>query len=89
LRPQPAPNPILSIRNQAATGNPFSSKRRTTFFDVRNENDLIDESYGWLALGFSTTWTTKIAQTGDELCRFRRILSERCEALIRTLAAHE
>jgi hypothetical protein len=33
---------------------------------------LIDESYGWLALGFSTTWTTKTAQTGDELCRFRR-----------------
>ena len=35
---------------------------------------LIDESYGWPALGFSTAWTTKTAQTGDELCRFRRNL---------------
>jgi hypothetical protein len=50
---------------------------------------LIDESYGWLALGFSTTGTTKTAQTGDELCRFRRTLSDCCEALIRTPAAHE
>ena len=50
---------------------------------------LIDESYGWLALGFSTTWTTKTAQTGDELCRFRRTLSECCETLIRTPVAHE
>ena len=36
---------------------------------------LIDESYGWLELGFSTTWTTKTAQTGDELCLFRRTLA--------------
>lgn len=43
---------------------------------------LIDESYGWLALGFSTTWTTKSAQTGDELCRFRRNLNDFREALI-------
>lgn len=50
---------------------------------------LIDESYGWLGLGFSTTWTTKTAQTGDELCRFRRSLSDCCEALIRTPVAHE
>jgi hypothetical protein len=50
---------------------------------------LIDESYSWLALGFSTTWTIKTAQTGDELCRFRRALSDCCEALIRTPVAHE
>ena len=50
---------------------------------------LIDESYGWLALGFSTTGTTKTAQTGDELCRFRRTLSDCGEASIRTPAAHE
>ena len=37
---------------------------------------LIDESCGWLELGFSTTWTTKTAQTGDELCRFRRNLRD-------------
>jgi hypothetical protein len=50
---------------------------------------LIDESYGWLALGFSTIWTTKTAQAGGELCRFRRTLSDRCEALMRTPVAHE
>jgi hypothetical protein len=50
---------------------------------------LIDESYGWLALGFSATWTTKTAQTGDEICRFRRTLIERCEILIRAPVAHE
>ena len=50
---------------------------------------LIDESYGWLGLGFSTTCTTKTAQTGDELCRFRRSLSDCREALIRTPVAHE
>ena len=50
---------------------------------------LIDESYGWLALSFTTTWTTKTAQTGDELCRFRRTLSDCCEALTRTPASHE
>lgn len=50
---------------------------------------LINESYGWLALGFSTTWTTKTAQTGDELCRFRRTLSAYCEALTRAPVAHE
>jgi hypothetical protein len=50
---------------------------------------LIDESYGWVALGFSTTWTTETAQTGDELCRFRRTLSACCEAIIRPPVAHE
>ena len=50
---------------------------------------LIDESYGWVALGFSTTWTTETAQTGDELCRFRRTLSECCEAIIRPPVAYE
>ena len=50
---------------------------------------LIDESYGWPALGFSTTWMTKTAQTGDELCGFRRNLSDRREALIRAPVAHE
>jgi hypothetical protein len=50
---------------------------------------LIDESYSWPALGLSTAWMTKTAQTGDELCRFRRSLSDCCEALIRTPVAHE
>ena len=50
---------------------------------------LIGESCGWLALGFSTNWTTKTAQTGDEICRFRRTLIERCEILIRAPVAHE
>ena len=50
---------------------------------------LINESYGWLALGFSTIWTTKTAQTGDELCRFRRTLSDYREALTRAPVAHE
>lgn len=50
---------------------------------------LIDESYGWLALGFSTTWTTKSAQTDDELCRFRRNLNDFREALICAPVAHE
>ena len=50
---------------------------------------LIDESYGGLGLGFSTTWTTKTAQTGDELCRFRRSLSDCGEALICIPVAHE
>ena len=50
---------------------------------------LIDESYGWVALGFSTTWTTKTAQTGDEMCQFRRTLNDCCEALTRSPVAHE
>jgi hypothetical protein len=51
---------------------------------------LIDESYGWPALGFSTIWTTtKAAQTGDELGRVRRSLIDCRDALIRTPAAHE
>ena len=50
---------------------------------------LIDESYGWPALGFSTAWTTKTAQSGDELCRFRRNLSECREAPNLAPVAHE
>ena len=50
---------------------------------------LIDESYGWPALGFSTAWTAKTVQTCDELCGFRRNLSDRREALIRAPVAHE
>ena len=50
---------------------------------------LIDESYGWPALGFSTAWTVKTVQTGDEWCGFRRNLSDRREALIRAPVAHE
>ena len=50
---------------------------------------LIDESYSWLVLGFSTAWTTKPAQTGDELCRFRRNLNDFREALICAPVAHE
>jgi hypothetical protein len=30
---------------------------------------LIDESYGWPALGFSAVWMTQFAKNSDESCR--------------------
>jgi hypothetical protein len=50
---------------------------------------LIDESYGWLALGFSTVWMTQIAKNGDESCRLRRNLKECREHPPLVPAAHE
>jgi hypothetical protein len=50
---------------------------------------LIDESYGWLALGFSAVRTSQTAQIADELCQFRHNPSDRREPLTCGPVAHE
>jgi hypothetical protein len=50
---------------------------------------LIDESYGWPALGFSAVWMTQLVKNSDESCRFRLNLRECRERLTLVPAAHE
>jgi hypothetical protein len=50
---------------------------------------LIDESYGWPALGFSAVWITQFLNNNDESCRFRRNLRECCDHPTLVPAAHE
>jgi len=50
---------------------------------------LIDESYGWPALGFSAVWMTQFAKNSDESYRFWRNLRDCREHLTLVPAAHE
>jgi hypothetical protein len=50
---------------------------------------LIDESYGWLALGFSAAGMTQFAKNSEESCRFSRNLSDRRDHPTLVPVAHE
>jgi len=50
---------------------------------------LIDESYGWPALGFSAAWMAQFAKNCDDSRRFCRNLRENHEHLTLVPVAHE
>jgi hypothetical protein len=50
---------------------------------------LIDESYGWPAVGLSAIWMTQLSKNSDESCRFRRNLRDCREHLPLAPVAHE
>ncbi len=50
---------------------------------------LIDESYGWPAVGLSVVCMTQFAKNSDESSRFRRNLTDCHEHLPLVSAAHE
>lgn len=50
---------------------------------------LIDESYGWPALGFSALGMTPFPKNSDESCRFWHNLRDCCEQLTLAPASHE
>lgn len=50
---------------------------------------LIDESYGWPALGFSAVGMTPFPKNSDESCRFWHNLRDCCDQLTLAPASHE